>query len=406
MSTEAATLLARCDELGRDQRGPRPAHPSRGHAGPAPGLGARGRLDARRRPGRPHRPGRQPGRPLRRRGRADAAARLAPRLGGRRRPLRRAARGARRRWPWWSGCTPPAGGCRSPSRCSASATRRACATAPPTWARRCWRASFDPGWLERRDGDGVSLGEALAAVGGEPAADRRRGPRPGEPGRLDRGAHRAGPAARGAATCRSAWSSSIQGASRAVVTFRGRGRPRRARCRWTRRRDALVAAAEWVLAVEREGRARDGPGGHGRPARRASGRRQRDPGRGRGDARRPPRRRRASAAPRCRGAAGGRCRGDAGCDASSTTSRPWPATPRLRALLGDAVAAAGFERASSCRAAPATTRSSLSRVCPVAMLFVRCTDGISHNPAESVAEADVAVALDVLAGAVDRLAAG
>jgi allantoate deiminase len=38
----------------------------------------------------------------------------------------------------------------------------------------------------------------------------------------------------------------------------------------------------------------------------------------------------------------------------------------------------------------------LARACPVAMLFVRCRDGISHNPAESVREDDVAVALDVL----------
>lgn len=30
------------------------------------------------------------------------------------------------------------------------------------------------------------------------------------------------------------------------------------------------------------------------------------------------------------------------------------------------------------------------------MLFVRCAGGISHNPAESVQEADVAVAIDVL----------
>ena len=33
---------------------------------------------------------------------------------------------------------------------------------------------------------------------------------------------------------------------------------------------------------------------------------------------------------------------------------------------------------------------------PAAMLFVRCRGGISHNPAESVEEADVAVAIDVL----------
>ncbi len=38
----------------------------------------------------------------------------------------------------------------------------------------------------------------------------------------------------------------------------------------------------------------------------------------------------------------------------------------------------------------------ISTLTPIAMLFVRCKDGISHNPAESVDEADVAVAIDVL----------
>ena len=37
---------------------------------------------------------------------------------------------------------------------------------------------------------------------------------------------------------------------------------------------------------------------------------------------------------------------------------------------------------------------------PVAMLFVRCRDGISHNPAESVRVEDVAAAVDVLARVV------
>ena len=49
-----------------------------------------------------------------------------------------------------------------------------------------------------------------------------------------------------------------------------------------------------------------------------------------------------------------------------------------------------------CPAAPATTPSRWPRSPDVAMLFVRCERGISHNPAEAVAEADVAVALDVL----------
>jgi allantoate deiminase len=38
----------------------------------------------------------------------------------------------------------------------------------------------------------------------------------------------------------------------------------------------------------------------------------------------------------------------------------------------------------------------MSAVCPVAMLFVRCQGGLSHHPAESVRPADVAVALAVL----------
>ena len=38
----------------------------------------------------------------------------------------------------------------------------------------------------------------------------------------------------------------------------------------------------------------------------------------------------------------------------------------------------------------------LAAVTPVAMLFVRCRGGVSHNPAEHVDEADVAAALDVL----------
>ena len=47
----------------------------------------------------------------------------------------------------------------------------------------------------------------------------------------------------------------------------------------------------------------------------------------------------------------------------------------------------------------------LSRIGPVAMLFVRCKGGVSHNPAESVEVGDVAVALEVMAHFVERLTA-
>lgn len=46
----------------------------------------------------------------------------------------------------------------------------------------------------------------------------------------------------------------------------------------------------------------------------------------------------------------------------------------------------------------------LSEMCPVAMLFVRCQGGVSHNPAESIKTADVAPAIGVLADFMQALA--
>lgn len=45
----------------------------------------------------------------------------------------------------------------------------------------------------------------------------------------------------------------------------------------------------------------------------------------------------------------------------------------------------------------------MSKICPVAMLFVRCKGGVSHNPAEAVKTADVQVAIEVLADFVASL---
>ena len=46
----------------------------------------------------------------------------------------------------------------------------------------------------------------------------------------------------------------------------------------------------------------------------------------------------------------------------------------------------------------------MSALTDVAMLFVRCKGGVSHNPAESVETADVGVAIDVLGRALELLA--
>lgn len=47
----------------------------------------------------------------------------------------------------------------------------------------------------------------------------------------------------------------------------------------------------------------------------------------------------------------------------------------------------------------------LSKICPVAMLFVRCKGGISHNPAESIKAADARVVIEVLADFLTQVAA-
>ena len=69
-----------------------------------------------------------------------------------------------------------------------------------------------------------------------------------------------------------------------------------------------------------------------------------------------------------------------------------PMSPRLRALLAEA--SPGAIELGSGAGHDAVTATHLTP--EVGMLFVRCKDGISHNPAESVREDDVDVALDVV----------
>jgi acetylornithine deacetylase/succinyl-diaminopimelate desuccinylase-like protein len=46
----------------------------------------------------------------------------------------------------------------------------------------------------------------------------------------------------------------------------------------------------------------------------------------------------------------------------------------------------------------------MSELTDVAMLFVRCKGGVSHNPAESVTAEDVSVSIDVLSRFLELLA--
>jgi len=77
--------------------------------------------------------------------------------------------------------------------------------------------------------------------------------------------------------------------------------------------------------------------------------------------------------------------------------------PKLSRLFARCVAARGHE-VLTLPSGAGHDAAALSAVCPVAMLFVRCKGGISHNPAESVKTADVAVAIGVLADFIQSLA--
>ena len=48
----------------------------------------------------------------------------------------------------------------------------------------------------------------------------------------------------------------------------------------------------------------------------------------------------------------------------------------------------------------------MATLTPVAMLFVRCEEGISHNPAESVTREDAGAAIEVMGRFLEFVAAG
>jgi allantoate deiminase len=75
-------------------------------------------------------------------------------------------------------------------------------------------------------------------------------------------------------------------------------------------------------------------------------------------------------------------------------------SPRLTAILGQAIEGDVVEIASGA----GHDGVYVSEITEIAMLFVRCKGGISHNPAESVTTEDVAVAIDVLGRFLDLLA--
>jgi len=72
-----------------------------------------------------------------------------------------------------------------------------------------------------------------------------------------------------------------------------------------------------------------------------------------------------------------------------------PCSPRLTKLLAKAIVEMGYPL-HSLPSGAGHDAAVLSKLTDIAMLFVRCRGGISHNPAESVTEEDVEIAIKVL----------
>jgi hydantoinase/carbamoylase family amidase len=259
--------------------------------------------------------------------------------------------------------------------------------------------ALDPAWLDQVDADGTTLRDAIRASGGDPDVALETSP-PELLGYLEVHIEQ-GPVLEreglpvGVVTA-------IAGQTRARIVLTGQA-GHAGTLPMDARHDALAAAAEAVLAVERHGRAEPGLVA-------TVGALTLSPNVGNvvpGEVRMLLDIRHADDGVRRRTAEGVRADVEGiaaarGVDADWTTRYETPAAV-LDATLRGRLAAAVRELGLPVRELVSGAGHDavvLSRICPAAMLFVRCADGISHDPRESVSEADVAVALDVLERAV------
>ena len=260
---------------------------------------------------------------------------------------------------------------------------------------------LDASEVQRTDADGVTMADAIRAFGGDPARigdDRWTAERP--LGYVEVHIEQ-GPVleARGLPV---GAVSAIAGQSRFEITFTGEA-GHAGTVPMDRRRDALTAAAEVVLAVEAAASTEPGLVA-------TVGKLDVEPGAanvipGRVsltlDVRHPNDRTRAAVCEallaRTRETARRR---RLGVEVRAVSERASVAcSERLTQLLREAIGGRAIEVASGA----GHDGVYMSEITDVAMLFVRCKGGVSHNPAESVIEADVAVALDVLSRFLELL---
>ncbi len=265
--------------------------------------------------------------------------------------------------------------------------------------------TFGPDDLHLADADGVTLAEAIRTFGGDPEALDAEARQPGDVLGYCEVHIEQGPVLEqhdlpvGVVAA-------IAGQSRINVSFEGEA-GHAGTVPMTLRRDALCAAAEFVLAVE--ALAQEEPGLVATVGQIAvePGASNVIPGhvslsldvRHQDDAQRTEARRRLNERAQAIGAA----RNVAPTWHVLQESPAVPCEAHLTGLLEQAVAMLGFPvvRLPSGAGHDAAAMADLA---PVAMLFVRCKGGISHHPAESVNIEDVAVAIDVLSRFLELLA--
>jgi allantoate deiminase len=265
---------------------------------------------------------------------------------------------------------------------------------------------FDPAWLARTDADGVAMAEAIRAAGGDPdaLADARRAT--GDLLGYCEVHIEQGPVLE-AEGLPVGIVSAIAGQTRARVAFAGTA-GHAGTVPMAHRRDALCAAAEWILAVESEARATAGVVATVGQAAVEPNTANVIPGRAvlSLDVRhREDRVRRAAAAAlRERAEAVAAARGlELDWEPVQETAAV-ACSEALAEQLAGAVAAAGH-RVLRLPSGAGHDAAMMAAIAPVAMLFVRCAGGVSHHPAESVVHADVAAAVDVTTRFLARLAA-
>lgn len=78
-------------------------------------------------------------------------------------------------------------------------------------------------------------------------------------------------------------------------------------------------------------------------------------------------------------------------------------TPFMQNLFSDAIASLGY-KAIRIPSGAGHDAQVMAKLCPMAMLFVRCKGGISHNPAEFASEEDLGLAIIALTRFIEDLA--